>query len=547
MFYNLIVIISSFIIPLFLIKEPIKEVIKGKDFKSTLKKYKYEFVCYILIVIGILIRSISITSYPSGLNVDEASSGYEAFSIMNYGIDRNGHSFPVFLEAWGSGQNALYSYLMIPFIKVLGLNLLSTRLPMVIISCISLFVWYYLLSKIKDKKFALFGLLFLVICPWHIMKSRWGLESNIFPDLTLYSIYFIFKYIESKKDRYFYIGFLLLGLTSYAYGTSYFFLPLFCIPLLLFLKHKKEINLSKVFIGLGIVTLVSFPIILYVLINSFGLNEFKIGIFTIPKLLVNRYEEQTGLFSGNLLVNLFNNFYSSIKFLLIQNDGIRWNVVPPFGMIYGVTIPFVFLGVFNDFKEKCIYNNVFKIWFLSSSLLLFVLNNVNINRINIFLFPLIYYAVVGIYNFVKNSKILFKTIVIAYLIQFIVFSIMYFSREDFGYIFTKNVEEVIKYVEKLDVDEVYFDYSCKEPYIYFLYYTKYNPKEFLKTVEYFNDEKLGTFDEIKGFGKYNFYMPEEIYFNKSVAYIYKKTDGVRIDAGNNKIKEFKEYVIIYNN
>ena len=56
--------------------------------------------------------------------------GYEAYSILNYGIDRNGNVLPVFLVSWGSGQNALYTYILIPFIKLLGLSSFSVRLPM---------------------------------------------------------------------------------------------------------------------------------------------------------------------------------------------------------------------------------------------------------------------------------------------------------------------------------------------------------------------------------------------------------------------------------
>ena len=52
----------------------------------------------------------------------------DTYSIMNYGIDRNGNFIPTFLVAWGSGQNALYTYMLIPFVKILGLSLLSARL-----------------------------------------------------------------------------------------------------------------------------------------------------------------------------------------------------------------------------------------------------------------------------------------------------------------------------------------------------------------------------------------------------------------------------------
>lgn len=91
-----------------------------------------------IFLIGILIRTIFLDLLPGGLNQDEASAGYDAFSIMYYGVDRNGFHLPIYLTAWGSGQNALYSYLSMPFIGIFGLNELSLRLPAAIISWVSL-------------------------------------------------------------------------------------------------------------------------------------------------------------------------------------------------------------------------------------------------------------------------------------------------------------------------------------------------------------------------------------------------------------------------
>ena len=111
--------------------------------------------------------------------------GYESFSILNYGIDRNGKTLPVFLISWGSGQNALYTYLLLPFVYLFGLSSLTIRLPMAILGCISLYAFYAILKSIFNKRIALIGLFLLAISPWHIMKCRWGLESNTFPDIIL--------------------------------------------------------------------------------------------------------------------------------------------------------------------------------------------------------------------------------------------------------------------------------------------------------------------------------------------------------------------------
>ncbi len=547
MLYNVLAILFCIIVPIIIIKEPLRKIIKKENIKDIVKKYKYEMIAYLLIVLGCIIRSVGINLYPIGLNVDEASSTYDAFSILNYGIDRNGNSFPVFLEAWGSGQNALYTYIMIPFIKILGLNIISTRLPMVIISCVSLFIWYNLLCKMNNKKFAIIGLAFFVICPWHIMKSRWGLESNIFPDLVLWAVYFIITYLEQQKSIYFYIASIILGLTVYAYGTAYFFLPLFWIPLLIYLRVKKKITTIKMLSGLAIVGIISLPIILYVLINTFHLSEFQIGPFTVPKLPVNRYEEQTNLFSGNLIVNLFHNFSNSIQLLITQNDGLQWNSLPYFGMYYIISLPFTIVGFIIHYRKKNQDKMIWNIWFGAAFLLLFFFTDVNINRINILILPLLYYTVEGIYFWVIHNKVIQFILITIYFILFTWFMTSYIHLEHNGYTFVENIDEVINFVSELNVDEIYIDYTFKEPYIYVLYYTQTNPKELMDTIEYFDKTQLGRFDNVKSFGKYHFYMPSHIETTKKVAYITDINHSIEITQYENfKNKKIENFIINYN-
>lgn len=50
---------------------------------------KVNILLILILIIGMLIRIVGIADMPNALNCDEASSGYEAFSILNYGIDRN--------------------------------------------------------------------------------------------------------------------------------------------------------------------------------------------------------------------------------------------------------------------------------------------------------------------------------------------------------------------------------------------------------------------------------------------------------------------------
>ena len=75
--------------------------------------FSYKYFPLILLMLGILVRVIWFGAVPGGVNVDEAFSGYEAFSLANFGKDSWEYSFPVYLKAWGSVMNCLQTYLAI--------------------------------------------------------------------------------------------------------------------------------------------------------------------------------------------------------------------------------------------------------------------------------------------------------------------------------------------------------------------------------------------------------------------------------------------------
>lgn len=453
-----------------------------------------------------------------------------------------GNKLPAFLVAWGSGQNALLSYLMIPFIKLLGLNVLSVRLPMAILGCISLIIMYLLLKKISNKKLATIGLAFFAICPWHIMKSRWGLESNLFPDLMLIFTYLMIKGLEDKNKILYYISFVIAGLSAYAYGTSYCFLPIFIIPMLIILVKKQKITVKQAIISVAIVGIVALPIILYVIINTLNLEQINLPFVTVPKLKVNRYKELTSIFSSQFLSSSTSNLISTIKILVGQYDGLPWNSIMPSGTIYLFSIIFTIIGAIDSFKKKKIlqiqYSFIFNIMFIAS-VILGIICEPNINRLNIIMIPIIYYTIIGIYLVVENRKKLAIAISILYVISFSVFMYNYLQEDCDTYgTFASDLEEVVEYVEKYDDKKIYIDENIN--YIYILFYSQCDTREFVDTVEYENE--YVEFRKVNSFGNYHFDKIDEL--EDGNVYIIKKTDKDNYDLQDENIVEFEKYIVI---
>lgn len=335
---------------------------------------------------------------------------------------------------------------------------------------------------------------------------------------------------------------LYCGLTAYAYGTSYFFLPFFVIIMLIVLL-KKKINIKNAVFFLGIVGIVSLPIIIFVVINTFHLPEIKLPFLTIPRMVQNRYETVTTLFSKDFFINIIINLKNTILMLVTGTDGLPWNSVNGYGIVYIFSLPFTILGMLCEFRKGERLKNIFNLWFIISIAVALVVE-ININRNNIMMFPIIYYTIIGVSTAISKINVLKYFLIVIYIVYFVMFEYTYFSI-DFSeyYTFSNGIEDVINYVEKQDeVEKIYFPYTIKEPYIYALFYAKINPNEYINSVKKKNEN--GTFENIKSFGRYEFYGYTEFIENSKYVYIIPKNTKSYINEDIWDKVEFEKYVVL---
>ena len=499
--YILIEILLSLIVsavPIYLYKRSDKH---NKD------SFELVLLASIIIFIGAIVRILLIEKIPIGLNQDEASIGYEAYSLINYGIDRNGMTLPVHLISWGSGQNALYAYLIMPFIRIFGLNTFAVRLPMAIIGLITLVVFYYLVKDAFGEKKGLLLLFIFTVIPWHLMKSRWGLESNIFPDLIFYSFALIYYGIKKKNKKYFIFSSIILGISTYAYGTSYLFVPLFCLIIYIYLIIKKKIKIKDMLLYLSITGIISLPMILFVIVNYFNLDTIKIFNITIPKLSYNRFEEVT-LLNGNVFTSIFKNLKETIKLFIYQKDEFKVNFVPSFGVIYYHSLIFMLIGMYYSIKNKNIICKLNICLFITSIILsLFVIPN--IHRINPIWFSVIIFIGLGLVALSKY-KIIFRIAIASYMIIFPIFLITYFTsyQTTLRFFTFKGLTEAYEYASTIDYKEMYVSNYINQPSIYYLYSNKIDPNFFIKNRNIEKEDVM--FRIILDIGNVHFYYPEEL-------------------------------------
>lgn len=437
----------------------------------------YYIFLFFVIVIGLTVRVYKFGSIPGGINQDEAMAAVDAFALGSYGTDRFGMYMPVHFTAWGYAQmNVLMSYITIPFIKLFGLSKDVARLPTLFISLTSLWALYSLCRIYLDKNISVLILTLCVINPWHIMQSRWALESNLFPHFILFSM--LFFHLGFARNRiYYYISMIFFGLAMYTYGIAWFTMPIFLFSIFMYLWLKRIISLKHILIMLIIYLIISLPIYGLILVNYFKMPTVQTPIFSIPYFPDNSRTTEILFFSYNIFDQLRDNIIGIYKVIIRQEPDLPWNSIPEYGIIYLFGIPLFLYGLtqiirLSKIRKSLIikslsaydYNCGTNFFYFSLLVWLFCgvitgssISYLNVNKINIIIYPLIIITGIGIYYLVNKIKISTMILVIMFIVSFFGFCQSYFG-EHSKILAKKSYDgfgDAIEYINDFEQDYIY--------------------------------------------------------------------------------------------
>ncbi|MSR67321.1 hypothetical protein EXS65_00630 [Candidatus Peribacteria bacterium] len=356
----------------------------------TFAPQRFELLIFTLcIILGAFIRAYRFGEIPLGLNQDEISAGYDAYSVFRYGIDRSGLRYPMAFIAWGSGMNVAGPYFSIPFIAFLGLNTLAVRLPYLLAGIVSLWIFFALMRELCGKRVALIALFLLATNPWHIMASRWGLEANFFPPVFLSAVFFL---VMSRRQPWLLIvSSLFFSFSLYAYGTSYVTVPVFLFLYALWAWRKHLHPLTWTLSAFSLFAALFIPVVLFVMVNMFHWQTFATSFFTIPRMTgISRLETAINkdLFSFNFFTEILARLRNVFQVLILGTDGHNFNALPDFGVFYVWVLPFVFFGMawmmIRLHSHRDDHCRILWFWLVAALTMAMLINNLNINRANIF-------------------------------------------------------------------------------------------------------------------------------------------------------------------
>jgi len=460
-----------------------------------------------ILLLGIFGRAWEFGSLPPGLNQDEASSAVDAYDLLRYGMDRNGETLPAHAIGYGSGQNIPYAYLMMPFILVGGLNPVTVRLPMLILGILTLPLVFYVGRKTAGDSFGLLAMLFIAVSPWHIILSRWGLDSAVLPFIFLAGFASLLK--SNSVNYWFVLAGLFFGLSLYAYGSAYFVVPIVAGGGGLLLLASRRLRLAALLVGWGVLVIVGAPMLLYVLINTFKLDTLHIGLLTIPRLPVeSRFEMMAAIFQPDVLHTMLNNARSTLSMLWRQTDRQPWFVLEPYGYFYTYTLPLAALGCIGLLplakKGHSIEKLLLLVWLVAAAGI-GALEEVNINRINILFIPLIMSMAVPLLWLEGRLRYMRWVLIALLLASFTAFTVDYHgsqNRQRLGVYYFAGLLPAIDSARQVTDVPVCITGKVNMPYIDVLFEEPTPPAEFLKTVKYADAE--APFRFVTSFGRYSF-------------------------------------------
>lgn len=351
------------------------------------KEYLAGLVAAAILLAGCAVRLAALGALPCGLNQDEAFAGYNAWALLHAGVDSSGYHSPVYFTAWGSGMNALESYLMMPFVALLGTGTAVLRLPQALVACLSLAAVYGFGRRAFGRGFALCALGVLATSPWHVMMARWALESNLAPGFLLFGLFFFT--LGLQRPGWLYASAVAYGLSLYTYATIWPIVPLIVLAQAAYAVWARKVR-WRALLGPGVVLfLLAAPLLWFLLVQTGVLPEVHTAWFSIPKMAEYRGSEIS-------LSNILTNWKTAAGILLRQSDGLAWNSFAPFGLYY----PFWFVPFFAGLGALCVQTvrrvrarqfapQVLVLINLAAGVLLCGLIDVNVNRMNAIHIPIL--------------------------------------------------------------------------------------------------------------------------------------------------------------
>lgn len=521
---------------------------------------KTKLVLIIIIFLASLLRLWNLNNFPVGFNADEASLGYNAYSLFQTGKDEYGTPWPISFKSFGDFKPGLYVYLTMPFVAIIGLNEWAVRLPSALLGIGTVILVFFLsLEFFKNRSIALLSSFLLSITPWHIHFSRGAWETNV---ATFFITLGILFFLKDLKFLFWSLLFFLFSM--YTYQSPRLLVPILLLILVIFNWKEIKLGIKKsavkknlVMVGMILfLVILSLPLLLQ-LTNSSATSRFSGLTFFNDQGPISRINQLRGEHQnpGSLAARLIHNKATTYTlsflshyldhfdptFLFLRGDSIIRNKVPETGQFYLAQFIFLIAGIIGLILNK--KGKLLLAWILIAPLAsATTYQTPHALRALSMVVPLSMVMGYGgwyLFNLFKNKRI--KTAVFMVITVLLIFEITHYLESYFvhypkryplawEYGFREMVTKLTSYQQ--NYDKIIITDRYDQPYALVLFYTKYDPKKY-QPQAFLSERDKFNFGTVRSFDKFEFYYikPEDIKREGKVLFVGTKDEvpaGVKV-------------------
>lgn len=209
-----------------------------------------------VLLLAFFLRVYRLDAAPPGLYYDEAAHGLEALQIWQ------GRLYLFFPTA--NGHEPLFTYIVAPFVRVLGNTILALRLPAAMFGVLAVAACFALGRRLIGPWPAIFATALIAITLWTVALSRIGYRANTLPVLFPLWLLAFWRCHDRRDWQAYFLAGLLLGLTQYTY-TAARFIPI--LALILAFDWRRQLTRRGLWISAVTAAVVVLPLALAILGN----------------------------------------------------------------------------------------------------------------------------------------------------------------------------------------------------------------------------------------------------------------------------------------
>ncbi len=400
-----------------------------------------------IILLAIFLRFWQLGNIPDGFHVDEASVGFNAYSLMKTGRDESGAFMPLTSRGLNDYGGTIGSYIAIPFIYAFGLNESAVRAPTALFGILFILLTYVFVCRTSgNRELALVSMVLAAVSPIGILLSR--AQSVLVSFVIFYgAVYCWFLWVE--KRTYWYLCLCTLGILVSFY--TYTGIRLVAVPFLLLVgawywrTFEKRLKISFAALFLFVLLFVAG---LY--LSPAGTRFSQISVFSTMNvqlpleeeiredgaqhqpLVVTRMLHNKVTAYGRFIIKNFTD-YLGFQFLFFQAVQPQREQIPNMGVLLLIECPFLLVGIYTAIRKKSSYGIFSILWFLLVPAVLSVASEEtpNIHRFFLAMIPVHVLVALGILTVVHAVKTEYRRAFVAVILFLFALNVFYFMHELF--------------------------------------------------------------------------------------------------------------------